>query len=657
MAIGAVLLFHAGVPWAEGGFIGVDVFFVISGFLITGLLVREWNGSGRIDLLVFYARRFRRLLPAALLAIAVTVAASWLVLSELRFPGVAFDGAAAALYVSNIRFATEAIDYLGAETAPSPLLHYWSLGVEEQFYLFWPLIVLVSLRLLTLRRLWLVVVAIALGSLVLAVVWTDIAAPWAFFSLPTRAWQLGVGALIAIGVLRLPQRTPGWLASATAWAGLAVITTGVLVIAKDTPYPGTAALIPVAGTALVIVGTTHTQGTPSRLLAMRFPRWIGRISYSLYLWHWPVLVLVPIALGIDSLALNLGLVVVATLLAWASTDLYEGPIRHGQLLPMRPSRSVISAVAASVIVAAGAYGWGKVAEGERWTPAPVDQAAVGSIELPPPVRSGPVPADLVPPLTGAYWDVPAGYADDCHLEFGETEAPDCVYGTSEGESTVVLLGDSHAQQWLPALQVLADERGWRLRAISKSACPMVEATVWNSVLKRGYRECDEWRETALELVGAEAPELVVISSASTYELMDAGGGRLEEGFEEAWSEAFTTYLQRMGEEAPVIVIADTPRVGYDPAECLATSEGIEDCDVSRERMVDEAYAELEAEAVTTAGAGLVSAADWICFEKDCPLVRGDLLTYRDSHHLSATFAARLAERLGVAFDSVIRGGD
>ncbi len=530
IAIGAVLLFHAGVPGAGGGFIGVDVFFVISGFLITGLLVREWNTHGRIDLVVFYARRFRRLLPAALLTIVVTVAASYLVLSELRFPGVAVDGAASALYVSNIHFASSAIDYLGAETAPSPLLHFWSLGVEEQFYLFWPLIIFLSLRLLKLPHLWLVVSVMVVASFVLALVWTDVAAPWAFFSLPTRAWQLGVGALMAIGVLRLPQRTPTQLAVSATWLGLAVILFGVVRIGADTPYPGTAALIPVVGTALMISGMSHTPGLPARLLSTRFPRWVGRISYSLYLWHWPILVLVPIALGVESVAFNLVLVVVAALIAWASTELYEGPIRHGTLLPMRPSRSVIVAIGASVLVAAGALSWGNAVQGDRWTPGDVDEAVVRSVELPEPVRNGPVPADLVPPLAGAYWDLPDGYDDGCHLEFPDVEAPECVYGDPEGETTVMLLGDSHAQQWLPALQALADERGWRLRAITKSACPMADGTVWNSVLKRGYRECDEWRETALELIEAEAPALVLVAADGRYELMDANGDdRLEEG--------------------------------------------------------------------------------------------------------------------------------
>jgi peptidoglycan/LPS O-acetylase OafA/YrhL len=653
IAIGAVLLFHAGISWADGGFIGVDVFFVISGFLITGLLVREWNGSGRVDLLVFYARRFRRLLPAALLAIVATVVASYFVLSELRFPDVAFDGAAAAIYVSNIRFAAEAIDYLGAETAPSPLLHFWSLGVEEQFYLFWPLIVFLSLRLLGLGRLWLVVALMAVVSYALTLVWTDIAAPWAFFSLPTRAWQLGAGALIAIGVFRLPQRTPGWLAQGTSWLGLAVICFGVVYIKGDMPYPGLVALIPVVGTVLMIVGMTHTPGLPARLLSTRFPRWIGRISYSLYLWHWPVLVLVPLALGIESVPFNLLLVVVATLIAWASTELYESPIRHGTLLPMRPSRSVIAAVTASVLVAAGAFAWGTAVQGERWTPSDVDEAIVRSIELPEPVREGPVPDDLVPPLTGAYWDNPDGYDDGCHLEPGDVVLPECVYGDPAGEQTVMLLGDSHAQQWLPAAQALAGTRGWRLVAITKSACPLVEGTVWNGILKRDYRECDEWREGIYERIEAEAPALLLVAADSRYELMEDGERLDGEANDEAWSAALTSGLEHLRGLAPTIVIADTPRVGYLPAECLATSDGIEDCDVERSRMVDEAYAELESAAAAQAGAGLVSATDWLCFEQDCPIVRGSNLVYRDSHHLSATFADRLSERLGAAIDAVL----
>jgi peptidoglycan/LPS O-acetylase OafA/YrhL len=254
------------VPGFPGGFVGVDVFYVISGFLITGLLRRELVATGRIDFLSFYARRARRLLPAALLVIAVTLVASALVLSRLRLPDVAGDAAAAAVYVANYRFAISATDYLASAAAPSPLLHYWSLGVEEQFYLAWPLLIVLGGRFVSVGRLAWLIVPVALGSLALSIAWTDIAAPWAFFSLPTRAWELAVGALIAMGMLRLPARAPVWLASAGGCLGLVLIAIAVLVVDGSTPYPGVAALLPVAGAALLIV-----SGERSASLAARAP--------------------------------------------------------------------------------------------------------------------------------------------------------------------------------------------------------------------------------------------------------------------------------------------------------------------------------------------------------------------------------------------------
>ncbi len=659
VAIGAVLLYHAGVPGADGGFIGVDVFFVISGFLITGLLVREWSATGRIDLLVFYARRFRRLLPAALLALAVTTVASYLILSSLRFPGVAGDAASAALYVSNVRFAANAIDYLGAEAAPSPVLHFWSLSVEEQYYLFWPLLIVVALRLVAMRRIGLLIGAMIALSFGLALVWTDLAAPWAFFSLPTRAWELGVGALIAVGLLRLPRGTPHVLASVAVWAGLALIAAGVVVIGPGTPYPGTAALIPVVGTALVIVGGGAASPRPSRLLAMRVPRWVGRISYSLYLWHWPILVLVPLALGIESLALNLALVGVAVVIAAASTELIEVPIRSGRALPLPPRASLVVAGAASIVVAVGAIAAGAIVLGPATTPVAADEVVGLDGELPPGRLAGPVPEVLAPSLEQAYYDVPSGYGDGCHLDYATTEPPACAYGPPDATIPVLLLGDSHAQQWLPALQRLAAQRGWRLRAVTKSACPMVDATVWNGPLKRAYRECDAWRERALRLIDEEQPELVLIASADMYDVLDEQGRPLKDGeggpaaAAAAWDAGLEGFLARAAERASrVVVLADTPRVGYDPAECLATRAAVEDCDASRERMVDEGYATREAAAAAAAGVAVVSATDWLCEDAGCPLVRGPYLVYRDSHHLTATFAERLGSRVGAAIDAV-----
>jgi peptidoglycan/LPS O-acetylase OafA/YrhL len=654
VAIGAVLLYHVGVPWAAGGFVGVDVFFVISGFLITGLLVREWSARGTIDLAAFYARRFRRLLPAALLAITVTTLASWAMLSSLRFPGVAGDAAASALYVSNLRFAVQAVDYLGAEVAPSPLLHFWSLGVEEQFYLFWPLVVLVALRLMAPVRLGWLVGALVVVSFAAAVIWTDIAAPWAFFSLPTRAWQLGVGALIAIGLVRLPVRTPTGLRSLASWAGLALIAASVVLIGPATPYPGIAALLPVMGTALVILGGSAADSRPSRLLGTSIPRFFGRISYSLYLWHWPLLVLVPVALGMDSLLLDLALVGIAVVVAALSTEFLEEPIRQGRLLPLPPRRSLAVAGAASVLVAVGALGASALVI-DPGRPGVVASAAASASApaLARPVLAGPLPDGLTPALADAYYDLPDGYRDGCHLDYATIEPPECRYGLPDGGRLVLLLGDSHAQQWLPALEALADDRGWRLRAVTKAACPLVDATVWNQPLKRAYRECDAWRERILEIVAEEEPELVLVASADMYDVLDPEGSPLGSDQAPAWDAGLQTYLGRLVDQAPaVVVLADTPRPGYDPAGCLAEASGIEDCEAARERMVDDGYRAREAAAAREAGADLVDATDWLCTSTACPLVRGSTLVFRDSHHLTATFSAGLSARLGAAIDAV-----
>jgi peptidoglycan/LPS O-acetylase OafA/YrhL len=686
VAIGAVLLYHAGVPGAGGGFVGVDVFFVISGFLITGLLLREWSGSARIDLVAFYARRFRRLLPAAILVIAITTLASYHVLSSVRFPGVAGDAAAAALYVSNMRFAAGAVDYLGTEVAPSPLLHYWSLSLEEQFYLFWPLVLVVALRFLSPRWLGPLLGLMVVVSFGLALVWTDLAAPLAFFSLPTRAWQLGVGALIAVGLLRLPGRAPRGVPALCVWLGLGCIVAAVVLIDAQTPYPGVAATLPVLGTALVVIGgkagstdlgRADRPPWPSRLLAAAGPRWVGRISYSLYLWHWPILVLVPIALGADDLVLDLVLVGVAVLVAAASTELVEMPIRQGRRLRLAPRASLAAAGAASVAMAVGALTAVALVLGPVSAPAvagapalaipragdPPEPVRAGDLPeplragpLPEPVRAGPLPANLTPTLAGAYYDVPAGYRDGCHLDYLEVEPPACTYGASPASTSVLLLGDSHAQQWLPALGRLAEARGWGLRALTKSGCPMVEATVWNSALKRAFRECDVWRERALALIEEERPQLVILAAADMYELVDERGIRLGEGGEAAWDTALEVYLTKVAERAPqVVLLADTPRLDHDPVDCLATHQDIAACGTDRDDMVDEDYRAREAAAAGAAGVGLVPTSEWVCASSDCPLVRGPYLVYRDRHHLTATYAATLSVRLGEAIDALAGG--
>jgi hypothetical protein len=276
-------------------------------------------------------------------------------------------------------------------------------------------------------------------------------------------------------------------------------------------------------------------------------------------------------------------------------------------------------------------------------------------DLPPAVLSGPLPADLQPRLEDARDDLPASYADGCHLlDYAIDEPGECEYGRQGGDTTAALIGDSHAAQWLPALERLADRRGWRLLAYTKSGCPMVDATVWNAPLKRAYRECDRWREHVLERLAREDVDIAIVASADMYEIIDADGHREPGERSDRWRAGLASSLAGIGRAAGrVVLLGDTPRLDYDPLECLARNADIGGCDASSSGPLDRDYAALEEAAAAAAGAERISANGWICPDGSCPLVRGTLLVFRDPHHLTATFAAALADRIGAALDGII----
>ena len=362
VAVLLVVVFHAWPDLLGGGFIGVDVFFVISGFLITGLLYRELGATGRISFRDFYVRRIRRLFPAASLALLATFLLSAWLLSPLALPRVTGDGVAAALSVANIRFALASGDYFTAVATPSPFLHYWSLSVEEQFYLVWPAMLLLVARFGGLRLLSLAVLAITVVSLVFAVVGTEMATAWAFYSLPARAWQLAIGGLLAIVALeRFHRRGISGLLALAGWIGLGGVLLAGYVYDDLLAYPGWWALLPTLGALLVLAGGARRRGPGlrRRVPPLRVP---GRIRYARSLWHWPVLVPPAAAWGGElPAAARLMLVALAFVVASMSTLLLEEPVRRGTSRltgrSLRAAAPPLAAMALAVVVGVGATAW------------------------------------------------------------------------------------------------------------------------------------------------------------------------------------------------------------------------------------------------------------------------------------------------------------
>jgi peptidoglycan/LPS O-acetylase OafA/YrhL len=651
VAILSVLAYHARIPGFPGGFVGVDVFFVISGFLITGLLLREHDSTGRIDLASFYARRARRLLPAALAVVAVTVGASALIVSSLQFPEVAGDGAAAALYVSNYRFALSATDYFAADAPPSPLLHYWSLAVEEQFYLFWPLLLIVVIGLWSRRSVWRPVLAVAAVSLVLSVVVTGIQPPWAFYSLGTRAWQIALGALIAIGAARLQAvDRPRRLMEALAVAGVGLIAAAIVLVNDTTPYPGLAATLPALGAGLLIITGERGELLTTRALASTVPRWFGRISYSLYLWHWPVLVLGLAVLGASDLPTRIGLALASIAIAVASTRYIERPFRASGSSPIRSARTLARSGAVSLGIAGVA-----LAAAVSVAPPSSGSVSLGALPdpsdaMPPaltPVLSGPLPANLQPSLFEARTDRDGLAADGCQTPTTESTLRDCSYGDPDARTTVVLFGDSHAAMWLPALERIASERHWRIVPLVKFSCPPVNVTVWDNHLKRTFHECDAWRSAALARIDELRPSITFVVTSRGYQVAGDDGNPVSPELRRvAWRDGLVeTLTETRRSSREVVLIGESPHHDDDPLECLADSPGMESCDTARSDVVNLAYEELEASAARQSAVIFLRSTDWLCSDGACPLVMDNLLVYRDPGHLTATITAALAPRL------------
>jgi peptidoglycan/LPS O-acetylase OafA/YrhL len=646
IAVSMVVLYHAKVPGLGGGYAGVDVFFVISGFLITGHLMREVDRTGRVSLLQFYAGRVRRLLLPATVVLCATVVVSRLWGSLFQVRSISMDAIYTALYGINYHLAAEGVNYQQANGPVSPLQHFWSLAVEEQFYLVWPLAI-IAVAVTARRYRWPVFAALLLAvgtmSFAFSVHATTTNAPYAYFSLQSRAWELSAGAGIALVAAHL-RSLPAPLARALSWAGLAGILFAGFAYTDSTPFPGWAALVPVAGTAAVILAGCRLGGSGAeRLLRLRPLQGIGKVSYGWYLWHWPLLILVPIMMAEQfSWILNVEVSAIALWFAILMYHVLEKPSQRWRL--SRPvwlshgAAMILATVAVSALVIVTLPSI--VGSGGAASAIALDSTGTKQLQadLAKAVTVTAVPRNLTPTLARVRSDQPASTADGCHADFLTVhQESSCIFGDPAGTHTLVLFGDSHAQQWLPALNREAIALHWRVVTWTKAACPIAQVSIQTTSLKRRYTECEQWRAVTIARIQALHPDQIVLSQSDNVPGTQVSDQQWADATAET-ARMFTTHGLR------ALYILDTPIPGSDVPSCVASNlDNVQPCDRARGHIY--AYPARHTDLLHTlqaSGIKTMEPVQYFCTAVKCPVIVGNVLVYRDTTHMTTAYSTVLA---------------
>ena len=676
IAVLLVVFFHASLGFS-GGYVGVDVFFVISGYLITGMLLREIEETGRVSLKNFYARRARRLLPAASVVLILSLIGSIFILPPLLIPGAATDIASAALYVSNMAFSHHAVDYFAIGSAPSPILHFWSLSVEEQFYMFWPAVFLLVTwrRRKPKRNIGIAIAIIAISSFFFALWLLPRSQPWAFFSLPTRAWELAIGGLLAVAGKRLTE-IPRNLAALCGWIGLGAVIYSGIFSRNSAEFPGTPALLPTLGAALIILsGANFLTFGPIQVLGTKVILFFGRISYSLYLWHWPLLVL-PLAGGVGRLSASfrIALVIASILAATVTHYLVENPLRRGRFIGVVPRRNLLMAGALAILIAGSSFGVARVASaslhqsksyiGSSVPPAPIPlpfAPSNGQLFVRAQTADSAIPINLSPDLANAKADRAQSYVDGCHTQMNQSPSQDpCLYGDANGKNTIVLFGDSHALSWFPAVDAFAQSRGWRLLSLTMSACPPADIPAWNPNTNQVMKNCAIWRQNAIARMASVHPTLVLITGTRGFETVDSAGHVLfGSARENVWAAGMKRTIDQIkGVTSNIILLGDTPLSAVDPPVCLSSHPtSVLACSTAVQIAINAQWLALEKTISTIEKTGFIDPEWWVCPSSPCPVLFNNFLIYQDGGHLTATFATSLASVLGIAIDVVAPARD
>lgn len=647
-AISAIMIavYHIWLNKVSGG---VDVFFVISGFLMTGVLLRQIHQHDQIRPLLFWGNLIKRIAPGACTVLLATMLVGYFIVPEPLWSQLIRETLFSALNLENIALMHSSVDYLARELPPSPVQQFWALSTQVQFYVLLPAVLMLAYWVgrkcgATSRTPLLLAVGLTItASLAYSVLETAREPVSTYFNPAARAWEFFAGALL---VLLLPRiHIAGWLRNLFGLLGLATLLLFGLLAPRSAQFPGYAALIPVvASTMLIVAGSGPEPSAASRLLANRHLAGIGKISFGIYLWHWPLLAFSLEYMGTSQLGLAHGLLIIALaiILAMATHQFIEEPIRNHQhasrrvWIPYAIGLLLLSPVLASAatwkyyirnVVIEEQSNNAHLASLEDFAPAQV-QAQAGQLS-----EAHLITAKII---------LPASYKGNCHQEISRPEVISCAYGDTDAATTVALVGGSHATQWLPALDRIGKSHGLKVLNITKKECPF-------GATEGGHPSCAEWNRRLIETLADLRPQVVITNSTTTT------NPKIREYVPRAYLEQWQR-LEQLG--IPVVGIRDNPSLGFDPATCVARHrDNLLACSKPRAKVLAERDPSLEHRDELT-NLHLVDMSDFLCTTEQCLTVTHDFLMYRDGHHLNPRYVlaltGRLQERLAKEVPEVFR---
>lgn len=624
VAVLLVLIYHMWPKFLPGGYIGVDIFFVISGYLITGLLIREANSNQKISLCEFYARRIARLFPTANFVLLFCILGITALSPDYEVSSFLKEVVASSLYIQNWMLADLSLDYLKPETLASPVQHYWSLSIEEQFYLAWPLIILIVLKTTNTKngfynKLLACFFFIFIISLYFSTTTTVATKELAYFATHTRMWELALGGICYLFTLKFIHAPRPYIQFSLILLGLVFILASSLLYSEKTLFPGYSALLPTFGAALIIIGNSQFQHAKFNTL-----HYLGDRSYSIYLWHFPVIIFYKNYFHVERLGIINGVVLFIVILLFSHASYKHIEQKYRKVHKGQAKLAILHGLQTTIAICLTCF-----------ILLDFNQSNVNTdleIKLYPGANAlmnneiTPQGVELLPPLKFLRADNPSVYGK-CHQNQASSDPIYCSFGNSSAQHIMVLWGDSHAAQWVPALEAIALQKNWKLVTFTKSACGFSDTP--STLNGHSYPSCTDWKDNVLKTIASIQPSLIITSEKNrTYVELSVRVA----GLRNSW--------ERMKHiTASIYNIEDTPMLDFDPAECLSRHASNE-CKTPRKLAISEPATKLAL--ITSNFVSNIDMTNTVCDEEYCYSAVGNLISYRDEQHLSATFSKSLA---------------